>query len=196
MRNRSQSVLILVGILLLVSTASSVSESIHNRDLASLFVLGYNPHDMARIRKDAGKNLGGIIWFRPNIKNRAQVQRDIAALKAVNPHLLVMVDQEGGSYNGFNDFDLPRPEAMTYMPVSEAFDRYSMTARKLKMLGFNINLVPVVDLSISQMPGSIARAGRSFGNDEAVDSQRGDFSGNHPKGSGKGSLVTDESRTE
>ena len=162
------------GIFLLISAASCVSMPVQNRELASLFVLGYKPHDMARMREDVGNNLGGIIWFRPNIQNRKQVQRDIGVLKTVNSRLLVMVDQEGGKvqrfnrYNGFAAFDLPRPEAMPYLPVQEAFDRYSTTARKLKSLGFNTNLTPVVDLSISQTPNSIARAGRSFGELDSV----------------------------
>lgn len=163
-----------MGVLLLFSTASCVSMTVPDRELASLFVLGYKSHEMAKIRKDVGNHLGGVIWFRPNIQSRDQVQRDIAALKAVNSRLLVMVDQEGGRvqrfsrYNGFDDFHLPRPEAMSYLPASEAFGRYSTTARKLKALGFNANLVPVVDLSISQMPGSITRAGRSFGELDSV----------------------------
>lgn len=174
MRSIQQAFLILAGFVLLASSASCVSFSAQSRELASLFVLGYKSHDMTRIHQDVSNNLGGIIWFRPNIQNESQVRQDISALKAINPRLLVMVDQEGGRvqrfscYNGFPDLHLPRPEAMPYLPVSEVFGRYTTTAKQLKALGFNTNLVPVVDLNISQMPASIARAGRSFGDADAV----------------------------
>ena len=185
MRSIRQAFFILTSFLLLASTASCVSLSAQDRELAALFVLGYKTHDMGRIRKDVDNNLGGIIWFRPNTKNKFQVQRDIAALKTINSRLLVMVDQEGGKvqrfnrYNGFVDFDLPRPEVMPYMPEAEAFGRYTTVAKNLAALGININLAPVVDLNISQMPGSIARAGRSYGELEKVVQYAGMFIETH-----------------
>ena len=148
--------------------AQPVSADYKDSELAQLFVIGYADHDMQQMKADSASNIGGIILFRHNVQNREQLEQDIAALKQVNPSLLVAVDQEGGRIqrlrrtNGFIDAELPSARAMALFPIETVREMYDRQVSALTSVGINVNLAPVVDLDVNHQ-SIISRDGRSFG---------------------------------
>lgn len=106
---------------------------------------------LAQVR--AGQ-LGGVILYRYNITDPAQVRALTDALQQVNPlelPLLVALDQEGGlvqrlrASNGFADTPSHEEVAATQTP-DQARATYSAMAQMVAGAGFNFNFGPVVDL--------------------------------------------------
>jgi len=94
---------------------------------------------------------GGVILFGRNIESAAQVAHLNAQIRdAAGPHTLVGIDQEGGLVDRFRHISEPAPSAKAVRNAARAdlarkFGHLS--ARTLRLLGFNINFAPVLDLS-------------------------------------------------
>lgn len=151
--------------------------------------------DIAKIIKEV--NVGGIILSdydvllksRPrNIENFAQTKKLISDLQkySITP-LLVAVDVEGGNVNrlksSYGFLEIASPEEMGKDKTLETVKRESTKiALELKILGFNMNLAPVVDLNINPNNSIIGALGRSFSSDkEEVVNQARVFIENHIK---------------
>lgn len=98
----------------------------------------------------------GIIKFTDSIKK-------YCAEKGVIPPFLA-VDQEGGLVNRLKVVNGPLPSAervSSCLDVPSAYELYSSQAVQMKMLGFDMNIAPVVEVRTSGNERFLA--GRSFG---------------------------------
>lgn len=111
---------------------------------------------------------GGVILFRRNLEDPAQLARLIGELHEVlPPPTLLALDQEGGRVSRLEPWIGPTPSAVDLArggdaPTS-AFGR--ATAAALRALGFNLDFAPVVDLCEALAQNGIGN--RSFGTDAA-----------------------------
>ncbi|MDT7779542.1 MAG: beta-N-acetylhexosaminidase [Acidobacteriota bacterium] len=109
---------------------------------------------------------GGVILFGRNIESAEQVALLSAQVRdAAGQEVLFGVDQEGGLVDRFRDICEPMPSAKSVRnagraDLSEKFG--ALTARSLRLMGFNINFAPVLDLSGDNDENGL-RA-RTFGN--------------------------------
>ncbi|HEX3560713.1 MAG TPA: glycoside hydrolase family 3 N-terminal domain-containing protein [Pyrinomonadaceae bacterium] len=94
---------------------------------------------------------GGVILFGRNIESAEQVALLNAQIRdAAGSQVFIGVDQEGGLVDRFRDICEPAPSAKAVRDagIAELADRFgSLTARALRLLGFNMNFAPVLDLS-------------------------------------------------
>src|SRR5438270_2418412 len=94
---------------------------------------------------------GGIILFGRNIESAEQVALLNAQIRdAAGAGVFIGVDQEGGLVDRFREICEPSPSAKSVRDagVAELAERFgSLTARVLRLLGFNMNFAPVLDLS-------------------------------------------------
>lgn len=93
---------------------------------------------------------GGVILFGRNIESAAQVVNLTSQIRdAAGPKVFIGVDQEGGLVDRFRDICEPAPSAKSvrnaaHPGLAEKFG--ALSARVLRLLGFNINFAPVLDL--------------------------------------------------
>ncbi|HYH86992.1 MAG TPA: glycoside hydrolase family 3 N-terminal domain-containing protein [Pyrinomonadaceae bacterium] len=94
---------------------------------------------------------GGVILFGRNIESAEQVALLNAQIRdAAGAGVLIGVDQEGGLVDRFRDVCGPMPSAKSVRNAgrAELAEKFgALTARVLRLLGFNINFAPVLDLS-------------------------------------------------
>jgi beta-N-acetylhexosaminidase len=94
---------------------------------------------------------GGVILFGRNIESAAQVAHLNAQIRdAAGPETFIGIDQEGGLVDRFRHIAEPAPSAKAIRNAARAdlARRFGhLTARTLRLLGFNINFAPVLDLS-------------------------------------------------
>ncbi|HST50443.1 MAG TPA: glycoside hydrolase family 3 N-terminal domain-containing protein [Pyrinomonadaceae bacterium] len=94
---------------------------------------------------------GGVILFGRNIETAEQVALLNAQIRdAAGAQVLVGVDQEGGLVDRLRDICEPSPsaKAVRNAGIAELAARFGkLTARSLRLLGFNMNFAPVLDLS-------------------------------------------------
>jgi beta-N-acetylhexosaminidase len=94
---------------------------------------------------------GGVILFGRNVESAEQVALLCAQIRdAAGQRVFIGVDQEGGLVDRFRDICEPAPSAKTVKEAARAdlAERFGfLTARVLRLLGFNMNFAPVLDLS-------------------------------------------------
>lgn len=119
-------------------------------------------------------NVGGLILFKENIRDKDQVQTLIKDLqKSSKIPLWIGVDEEGGGVSrissnpamGFDQF----PSAFDIKDTEEAYELGKSLGIMLKELGFNMNFAPVAD--IWSNPNNTVIGRRSFGDDPSQVSQ-------------------------
>ena len=99
--------------------------------------------------------VGGVILFARNVESRQQVEALVAQIRAVAPHLLIAVDQEGGRVQRFRDDFSPLP-AMQKLGDLTARDREAglalcrdsgwLMASEVIACGLDISFAPVLDV--------------------------------------------------
>jgi len=117
--------------------------------------------------------VGGVVLFQDNLTSREGAKRLTTALRdAARPlPAFICIDQEGGAVarlrrgRGFNEPLLPSAQSIAAMSIEDAAHWYERSAGELKDLGFNVDLGPVVDLSLNHDSRIISGLGRSFGAD-------------------------------
>ena len=123
----------------------------------------------------AAGEVGGVLFLKRNIADRASVRALTGAFSAAGGDLpvLLAVDQEGGRVQrltaavGFPEVPSAREVAAT-LSVEAAEATYAGLARNLRCWGFNLNLGPVVDLDTNPANPIIGALGRSYAADPAV----------------------------
>ncbi len=94
---------------------------------------------------------GGVILFGRNIESAEQMAHLNAQVRdACGGRVLIGVDQEGGLVDRFRDLCEPAPSAKAVGAARSPYlaEKFgALTARVLRLLGFNINFAPVLDLS-------------------------------------------------
>jgi beta-N-acetylhexosaminidase len=111
------------------------------------------------------QSLGGVILFRRNLKDPAQVAHLCADLqKRSSRPLLIAVDEEGGRVSRL-------PEGFTHFPAAAAmagtgsvklvYRAAECIAQQLKTVGINMNLAPVLD--VNTQPQNPVIGDRAYG---------------------------------
>ena len=117
-------------------------------------------------------DIGGIIFFKHNIKNSRQFRIFVKSIKSLssNHELLLAVDEEGGKVRrlrksqGFEEF----PSAAhvgSKLSIDDAYGLYSRMANQIFNTGLNLNLGPVVDVNINRLSPAIGQLNRSYSRD-------------------------------
>ena len=102
------------------------------------------------------------------------MKRLVASLQKLSPlSLLIAIDQEGGRVNRLKEcFGFPATVSAQYLGhlnQIEITKQYAdITAKTLAELGINLNLSPVVDLTINPFSPAIGKMERSFARDPDV----------------------------
>ena len=125
-----------------------------------------NDPEVIRLKKKIqAKQIGGIILFKRNIKNRSQLKSLVDFLKQDTP-IFVAIDHEGGLVNRLthSSFNLEAPSAEKFCKYStqNQVRMANKTAQKLKAIGVNLNFGGVVDIAPIIYPSSICKQGRCF----------------------------------
>lgn len=142
--------------------------------VGQLLIIGFNGTDVNTRLKNMIQNYhpGAVIVFKRNIVTPVQIshlngEAQRLAHKDTQLPLLIMVDQEGGSVTRIHTDPAP-PSALTVGMADDpklAEGLGVLTGKILNLLGFNMNLAPVVDLSDPYERNFIGN--RSFGPDPA-----------------------------
>ena len=108
---------------------------------------------------------GGVVLFGRNVESPEQVALLNAQIRdAVDHPVLIGVDQEGGLVDRFRPICEPMPSAKAVRDAGQthlAKKFGELSARILRLLGFNINFAPVLDLSGDNEDNGLR--GRTFG---------------------------------
>ena len=112
---------------------------------------------------------GGVVIFGRNVESAEQVALLNAQIRdAVDHAVIIGVDQEGGLVDRFRDICEPMPSAKAVREgrSSDLAQKFGqLTARSLRLLGFNMNFAPVIDLSGDNHENGLR--GRTFGKSPA-----------------------------
>jgi len=143
--------------------------------VTELMMVGFTGQELDEALADHIRTLkpGGLIFFRRNVASPKQVAcltRDIQrlALEALGRPLLLAVDQEGGTVARLTPPFSQLPDAsLVGAQGAEAVARSArLIAQEMKLVGLNLNLAPVLDVSLPETAGPMER--RSFGRDPAL----------------------------
>ena len=108
---------------------------------------------------------GGVILFGRNIESAEQVALLNAQIRdALGGRVIIGVDQEGGLVDRFRDICEPMPpaKAVRLAGRTELARKFGeLSARALRLLGFNMNFAPVIDLKGGNEENGLR--GRTFG---------------------------------
>ena len=108
---------------------------------------------------------GGVILFGRNIETAEQVALLNAQIRdALGGRVIIGVDQEGGLVDRFREICEPMPSAKAVRLAgrSELARKFGeLSARALRLLGFNMNFAPVLDLKGGNEDNGLR--GRTFG---------------------------------
>ena len=138
--------------------------------LAQLIVCGFRgptpPQSLTRLIQARG--LGGVILFRDNLKDPAQIASLTSRLQELSPShpLLIMVDQEGGRISRLPPPFTRFPSGAVLGACNSTTLAYQMgqaLARELRSVGINMNLAPVLDVLTN--PKNSVIGDRALGSD-------------------------------
>ncbi|MEK0312859.1 beta-N-acetylhexosaminidase [Cohnella sp. 56] len=121
--------------------------------IGQLFMCGFGGHEptegIGRLIEEYG--LGGIIYFRRNLRDAAQVARMTEALQArAAAPLLVSIDQEGGMVVRLEEGVTVMPGAMAIGAADDAqlaCDAARWSGAELRAIGVNMNFAPCLDVN-------------------------------------------------
>jgi len=130
-------------------------------DIGGLFMVGFHGTELSAEVKDLLEDLApcGVILFSRNIEDPAQIaelNHDIQShgLMHGGAGYLIGVDQEGGRVrrlkHPFAAFPPAAEMATSPEPETAVEDFARTTARQLRLVGFNLDFVPVLDVLTSQ----------------------------------------------
>jgi beta-N-acetylhexosaminidase len=108
---------------------------------------------------------GGICLFARNIRSAAQTRELLDGIReylAYEP--LLSIDQEGGTVDRLRRIMTPMPSASQMRTAADAAELGAIVGDTLKLLGFNMDFAPVVDV-VDERRSQFSRglAGRTFG---------------------------------
>ena len=160
---------------------SVISEMTLEEKVAGLFIVtpeGITGVDVAVQAGDGTKKalekypVGGLIYFKKNIKSESQIQEMIEKSKEYSKYpLFVAVDEEGGEVSFLaENLKLENVGNMSDIgstkDVSKAYEAMKNVGTYMVNYGFNLNFAPVADVAINADNSSLGD--RSFGSDALV----------------------------
>lgn len=122
--------------------------------VGQLLIVGLPGADIDPAAKEALETIqpGGVILTHRNITEAGQVVEITSAIRSIiNVPPLIAIDQEGGPADRLSTIYSPTPSPdllRTSKDASAAARLGEITAEALRILGFNVNLAPVIDISI------------------------------------------------
>lgn len=131
----------------------------------SRFICGFEGQSLTEDLKELIRtyHIGGVILFSQNLKSEQQIKKLTSDIKnearnsGYDQEILIAIDQENGLVNRLESIDFYMPGAMSLGASNKedlAYEVGLITANKLKDLGINFNLAPVLDLNTNpQNPG-------------------------------------------
>lgn len=137
--------------------------------IGQLFMCGFDGHEpTAGIRRLIGEyGLGGIIYFRRNLRDAAQVAAMTGALqKSADVPLFVSIDQEGGMVVRLEEGVTVMPGAMAIGAAGDvrlAGEAAKWSGAELRGIGINMNFAPCAD--VNNNPRNPVIGVRSYGED-------------------------------
>lgn len=155
-----------------------------NRKIGPLFMVGMPGPELDSFTKELIEEwrLGGIILFKRNIVNPAQLKALCSEVQkcSIEYHgipLFISIDQEGGRVARLNEpssvFKGNESIGISEEPEKEAERFATVTAKELKDAGINMNLAPVLDVMRDEVNESLA--GRMFSKDPQLVSRLGEI---------------------
>lgn len=141
-----------------------------NEKIGQLVIVGLDSYDIDEHAREMVEeySIGGVIFFKRNIKDSEQVADFINSLQELNSlnlyPLFISVDEEGGRISRL-------PKEFEKIPTSREIgkkddEEYSfyvgeLLGKRIKSLGFNLDFAPVLD--IDSNPKNSVIGDRSFG---------------------------------
>lgn len=136
-----------------------------SQKVGQLFIFGFKGETVSPEMQKTIATLkpGGFILFGRNIKSLSQIAQLNADLQEISlkrngTPLFLAVDQEGGSVTRIKTSP-PLPSAYTIGGTNEptlAFQAGKVTGEMLRVLGFNMNLAPVLDMTDENLDSFIS----------------------------------------
>jgi len=132
-----------------------------------------------RLREDiSNKRVGGVIFFKRNIKSKKELKRLINFLSPKNLKIkpFIAIDEEGGQVSRLFGIYRSPLRVANELNLNETHKMYSLLAEELKSYGFNLNFAPVVDLNLEKNSPAIGAKHRSYSSyEEIVIAYSGEF---------------------
>jgi beta-N-acetylhexosaminidase len=141
------------------------SQDIANRVIIAGFEGNTIPNYLLKSAKEG--TLGGVIIFKRNVENAAQVSAIVKELRLVTPEWkkpIVSVDQEGGRVLRLGNPLTPIPSARRFGQKNDpklTEITGQLIGRELRSVGFTLNFAPVLDVDTN--PDSPVIGDRSYG---------------------------------
>ena len=119
------------------------------KKIGQLFCIGLPSTEIEENTKQILRDIspGAICLFARNIKSAEQVRKlndDIRESLEIEP--IISLDQEGGLVDRLRRISAPMPAANLIESVEQAEKLAKITAEMVRILGFNMNFAPVVDV--------------------------------------------------
>ena len=117
--------------------------------IGQLFFIGLPGAELDKTAKELLQKVqpGGICLFTRNIREATQTRKlidDIRDFVAIEP--ILSLDQEGGLVDRLRRLITPMPSASILKTADNAKKLAEITAEVIRMLGFNTNFAPVIDI--------------------------------------------------
>ncbi len=109
---------------------------------------------------------GGVCLFARNVRTAEQVRQFLTNIRDILPvEPLLSLDQEGGVVDRLLRISTPLPSASSIKTAEEVRHLAKITAEVVRLLGFNMNFAPVVDVVDGKLRQFInGLYSRTFGN--------------------------------
>ena len=157
-----------------VSIAADVDEMI-----GQMIILGFKGNSVKSkgfktvLNQVEKGEIGGVIFFEDNIKNKEEFLKMTTALKNSKAKIkpFISIDMEGGyvlrmnENNGFKNFKSAKE--VSNLTTKEAYKEYSDMAEELAKMNINLNFAPCVDLAINK-DSIIETKERSYSSDPKI----------------------------
>lgn len=148
--------------------------------IGQMFFVGISGESVDEMTKHfiSDRKIGGIIFFKDNLKSSDQIISLINELKQLNANnkypLFLGIDQEGGNANRLPNEVAPLPsnDSIGYMNnVNYAYEIGTILGKQLDAFGFNVNFAPVLD--VNSNPNNPIIGPRSFSSEPNIVSKLG-----------------------
>ncbi len=164
----------LILLLLFISTIPAYSQISLKDKIGQMILVGFGgttvPDSLAYDLQN--RNLGGVILYRVNIQNPAQLKNLTAQLKQLSKTpLFIATDQEGGlvarltQYDGFSSTYSEYTLGTTFNSIDSTRAQAYKMAQWLSSSGISIDFAPVVDVDVNPSSPAIGALNRSFSKD-------------------------------